>query len=259
MEGISCVIITKNEEKNIDRCLKSLQGVVDEIIIIDSFSTDNTKEICRNYNTQFIQTDWKGYSETKNYGNSLATFSYILSIDADEALSKELAKELVNLRNSGRLLADAYYFNRLTNYCGKWIRHCGWYPDSKLRLFKKEKGRWEGVIHEQINMAEDSSITSLKHDLLHYSYYSINEHLYQMIRFTDLMALDYFNKGKKPTILKIIISPLIKFLKSYILQAGFLDGYYGFIICILSSCATFLKYVKTREIFLKNNIEDSSR
>jgi len=250
MERISCVIITKNEERNIDRCLKSLQGVVDEIIIIDSFSTDKTQDICSNYNSRFIQTEWKGYSETKNYGNSFTSFSYILSIDADEALSEELRKEIMDLKMGGKLIGDAYYLNRLTNYCEKWIRHCGWYPDSKLRLFKKEKGKWEGLIHEQIRMTEGSSSSGLKYDLLHYSYYSINEHLQQMIRFTDLMALDYFNKGRKPTFLKICISPFVKFLKSYFLQAGFLDGYYGFIICILSSCATFLKYVKTKELFI---------
>jgi glycosyltransferase involved in cell wall biosynthesis len=250
MERISCVIITKNEERNIDRCLKSLQGVVDEIIIIDSYSTDKTQDICAKYNSKFIQTEWKGYAETKNYGNSLAEFSFILSIDADEALSEELRKEIVDLKIKDQLNADAYYLNRLTNYCNKWIRHCGWYPDRKLRLFKKEKGKWEGLIHEQIIMIEKSSSSRLRHDLLHYSYYTINEHLQQMIGFTDLMAKDFYNKGRNPTFLKIYLSPFVKFLKSYFFQAGFLDGYYGFIICILSSCATFLKYVKTRELFI---------
>jgi glycosyltransferase involved in cell wall biosynthesis len=254
MQKISVVIITKNEEKNIDRCLKSLQGVADEIIIIDSYSTDRTQDICKNYNVTFIQSEWKGYAATKNYGNSLCKFPFILSIDADEALSDQLRNEIAELKNEGKLSEDAYYLNRLTNYCGKWIRHCGWYPDSKLRMWNKEKGEWVGFIHEEVSMISGSSSGRLKNDLLHYSYYSINEHLNQMIRFTDLMALDNFNRGRKPAIHKIIVSPFVKFLKSYFIQAGFLDGYYGFIICILSSCATFLKYIKTQELFRQNQV-----
>jgi hypothetical protein len=140
----------------------------------------------------------------------------------------------------------------LTNYCGKWIRHCGWYPDTKLRLWKKDKGKWEGLVHEEIVLNQGSSYHCLKGNLLHYSYYSINEHLFQMIQFTDLMARENFNKGRKPGALKIICSPFVKFIKSFFLQAGFLDGYYGFVVCVLSSYATFLKYIKTRELFDQN-------
>ena len=244
---ISCVIITKNEERNIERCLKSVAEVVDEIIVVDSFSTDRTKEICEKYKVQFVQTEWKGYAETKNYGNSLVKFEYILSIDADEMLSDQLQTEIRSLKKSGEL-ADGYLINRLTNYCGKWIRHCGWYPDRKLRLWRKDKGIWNGLIHETVDMSNDSVIKRLNKDILHYSYYSFNEHLVQMIRFTDLMAQNNVKKGKKVTLVKLLVSPTVKFIVAYFLRGGFLDGYYGFIICVLSSMATFLKYAKTYQL-----------
>jgi glycosyltransferase involved in cell wall biosynthesis len=252
---ISCVIITKNEEKNIERCILSIDGVADEIIIVDSFSTDRTEQICTNFNLKFVQTPWKGFAETKNYGNSLTSYSYILSIDADEALSENLKNEINNLKISG-FDHDAYYIKRLTNYCGKWIRHCGWYPDKKLRLWNKELGSWKGHIHEEISLKTDCKISNLKGDLLHYSYYTINEHITQMISYTDLMAENNLLKGKNPSYLKMIISPLTKFLVSYFIRLGMLDGLYGFVISVLSCFATFLKYAKTKQLFIqrKNSI-----
>ncbi len=251
-ERISCVIITNNEERNIGRCIKSIEGLVDEIIVIDSFSTDKTEEICKEYNVKFVQMPWKGYSFAKNYGNSLAVNPYILSVDADEALSEGLKNEILNLKTHSHLIKDAYYFNRLTNYCGTWIKHCGWYPDTKLRMWKKEKGEWEGLIHEKVVLTEGSSSARFKNDLLHFSYYTINEHIQQMNYFTDLMALDNYNKGIRPNFFKIVFSPVVKFIKSYFILAGFLDGNYGLTICILSGCATFLKYAKTIELYRKS-------
>jgi glycosyltransferase involved in cell wall biosynthesis len=249
---ISAIIITRNEEHNIARCLDSLPGVADEIIVIDSFSTDNTPVICKSYDIKFIQKQWMGYAETKNFGISLAAYQYILSIDADEELSDRLREEVRNLKD-GNFTSDAYRIKRLTNYCGKWIYHCGWYPDYKIRLWKKDRGQWKGIIHEEVDLANGSSITSLHGDLLHYSYYSINEHIQQMIGFTDLMAEDLFQKGKKVSILKIIFSPIVKFFKSYFIRGGFREGFYGLVICSLSSMATFLKYSKLYQ-FMKKKV-----
>lgn len=251
MTKISAVIITLNEERNIERCILSLQDIADEIIVIDSFSNDKTQEICKNFDVKFFQTKWLGYSDTKNYGNNIASYDYILSVDADEAISEDLKKEIFLIKKSDKI-EDAYFMNRLTNYCGSWIHHCGWYPDKKLRLWNKQKGKWEGNIHEEVKMQADAGISDLKSDLLHYSYYSIQQHINQANKFTDLTAAEAFKNAKKSSLFKIIFNPIVKFIKDYFIKLGFLDGYHGFIICVISSFATFLKYIKLRELY-KNN------
>lgn len=253
MTKISAVIITFNEERNIERCINSLQNIADEIIVVDSFSTDNTAEICKRFEVKFITTEWLGYSNTKNFGNSLAANDYILSIDADEALSDELKKEILQIKQSEKI-ADAYFMKRLTNYCGSWIHHCGWYPDKKLRLWNKQKGKWEGNIHEEVKMQAEARITELKSDLLHYSYYSIQQHINQANKFTDLTASEALKNAKKSSFFKIIINPIIKFIKDYFIKLGFLDGYHGFVICSISAFATFLKYIKLRELHKNSSL-----
>ncbi len=246
---ISAVIITFNEEKNIKRCLESLLGVADEIIVVDSFSTDQTENICKQYQVKFISQAWLGYSGQKNFGNSLATSDYILSIDADEALSDELKKSLLDLKINPA--HDIYSIKRLTNYCGKWIKHCGWYPDKKIRVWKNGKSQWHGEIHESIQYDTGLTVSELKGDLLHYSYYTIQDHLSQINLFTEIMAKDEVKKGKTVTILQLLLSPLFKFFKSYFIKLGFLDGYYGFIVCVISAQASFYKYLKIRELLKK--------
>ena len=242
---ISAVILTFNEERNIERCLKSLEGVADEIIIIDSFSTDNTESICQGFGTRFVKRKWEGYSNAKNHGNDLATYDYILSLDADESLSDELRQNI--LAEKANFTSEAYSFHRLTNYCGKWIHHCGWYPDTKVRMWKKGKGKWCGSIHEQL-ILEKCSTKLLHGDIFHYSYYSLNEHFLKVDRYTDLMANESFVNKKSVPIYKTFLSPIFKFLKGYFLQLGFLDGYYGFIICFIAAYSTRIKYVKIREL-----------
>ena len=140
MIKLSSVIITFNEERNIGRCIESLAGIADEIVVVDSGSTDDTEAICRSFGVKFIEHTFEGYGEQKNFAVSHCSFEYILSLDADEALSIELKESISALKNKWD--KDGYSFNRLTNYCGKWVHYCGWYPDSKLRLFKKNKGKW---------------------------------------------------------------------------------------------------------------------
>ncbi|MCX6232906.1 MAG: glycosyltransferase family 2 protein [Bacteroidetes bacterium] len=254
MIKISAVIITFNEERNIQRCISSLHAVADEIVVVDSFSTDKTAEICNSIGVKFFQTKWDGYAKTKNYGNNLAEFDYILSIDADEVLAEALKKEIIEFKNSNNP-KDAYRFNRLTNYCGSWIYHCGWYPDTKLRLWNKQRGKWEGNIHEEVIMLKDSTIASFKGDLLHYSYFSIQQHINQANKFTDLTAMEAYRKGKKASIFKIIFSPWVKFIRDYFLKLGFLDGYHGFIICKISAFASLLKYMKLKELHQNNKLQ----
>jgi glycosyltransferase involved in cell wall biosynthesis len=248
MTGLSAVIITKNEERNIGRCLQSLKDVADEIVVVDSGSTDRTKDICKEENVRFHFHEWEGYKEQKNFANSLAKHPLILSIDADEALSDDLRASILEVKENPQ--ADGYEVNRLTNYCGKWIHYSGWYPDRKLRLFNRNKFKWGGEkIHEVvIPLEKDNKTSRLQGDLLHYSYYTISEHISQANHFTDLTAELAVEKGKKSSLIKILFSPVFKFMRDYIFKLGFLDGYYGYIICRISAQATFLKYSKIRQI-----------
>jgi len=245
---ISAVIITKNEERNIERCLMSLQGVVDEIVVIDSFSTDNTKEICEKYNTNFFQQEWLGYAEQKNYANSLAKYDIILSIDADEALSDELRQSIVNLK-----LSENPHFvcliDFLPNYCGKWIYYCGWRPNKKIRIFNRTQAKWTGAIHEMVSYPSDVAVIQLKGDMLHYSYYSIEEHILKANKFSTLSAKAYFEKGKKYSLIALLSKTSWRFLRDYFFRGGFLDGFYGFVICKIEAMATFLKYAKLKQLY----------
>lgn len=248
--SITAVIVTLNEEMNIGRCIDSLTGIAEEIVVLDSFSTDKTPDICRSKEVVFLQKAWQGYSTSKNYANSLATKDYILSIDADEALSDELKQSI--LKEKGSSTTQAFAFSRLTNYCGKWIHHCGWYPDTKVRLFKRGEANWTGEIHEELAFNTPTDVKILKGDLLHYSFPTIASHIRTLNSFSEIAAKDAFSKRKKVNLLlHVFFNPLFTFFKKYFLQKGFLDGYYGFIICAISAFANFIKYVKLRELWLK--------
>ena len=244
---LSVVIITFNEQNDIERCLDSVSKIADEIIIVDSLSIDNTEEICKKYDVKFFSQKWLGYSEQKNYANKLATNNLIFSIDADEAVSAELEKSIIDIKNTAKE-GQAFKVDRLTNYCGKWIKHCGWYPDTKLRIWFKNEGEWQGELHEEVIFTNQPEIKTLKGDLLHYSYHSINQHIAQFNKFTDIGAEQAHKKGKKSNLFIATYKSIWKFKRDYIFKLGFLDGYYGFVICALSSQATFAKYLKLREL-----------
>jgi glycosyltransferase involved in cell wall biosynthesis len=242
MLKISAVIITHNEERNIERCILSLRDVADEIVIFDSYSTDKTKEICSKYPVKFYQKEWMGYSSTKNFANQTASYNYILSLDADEVLSSKLKEEIIKIKKSDTVL-DSYTFNRLTNYCGNWIHHSGWYPDKKLRLWNKQKGRWEGEIHEKVTMDKDSTQGHLNGDLLHYSYYSVDEHRKRVKKYAEKSAQISFNNKKSFLTLKIYLGPIVRFLRNYFVKLGFLDGYSGFLISVNEAYGVYIKYL----------------
>lgn len=246
MPQISAVIITFNEEKNIARCIDSLQNVVDEIVVVDSFSTDNTEAICTEKGVKFIKHPFEGHIEQKNYAITQAKYPHVLSLDADEALDEKLKKAILDIKDNWQ--ADGYKMNRVTNYCGKWIWYGGWYPDTKLRLWDSRKGKWTGMNpHDEFVMDEDSEIVHLKGNLLHYSYDSIEGHITQMNKFTSISAKSYYHRGKRSNLFLILVKPLVAFLKTFIIKRGFMSGYSGFIIGIIDAQATFLKYVKLRE------------
>ena len=244
---LSAVIITHNEEKNISRCLTSLQGLADEIVVVDSFSTDKTENICQKFETRFIKHAFVGHIEQKNFAIQQTTYPFVLSLDADEALSETLRQSIEKIKGEG---ADyAYEFDRLTNYCGKWIRHCGWYPDTKLRLWHKEKGCWGGTNpHDKVIMQPNVKIQHLKGNLLHYSYYSVAEHLQQIDRFTTIGAAKEREKGKNVSFCGMVLRSKWKFIRDYIFKLGFLDGKAGYQVCKMSSWATYIKYAKLREL-----------
>ncbi len=251
MIKLSVVIITYNEEKNISRCLDSVSELADDIVVVDSYSTDKTEKICKSKNVRFFKHPFEGYFESKNYANTKALHPYILSLDADEALSDELKKSIAAVKKSWNF--DGYSMNRLANYCGKWIRHGGWYPDKKLRLFDRRKGKWNGLlVHETYQLDDQADIGFLKGDLLHYTYYSIDEHINQADHFSTLSAKEYYSQGKKASRLKVLFSPVVKFFRDYFFRLGFLDGYFGFVIAKINAHTTFLKYSKLRLLCQEN-------
>jgi len=244
---LSVVIISFNEERDIERCLRSVEAVADEMIVVDSFSTDRTAEICKKFPVTFIQHPFEGHIEQKNWAISQASYPHVLSLDSDEALDETLRRSILNVKENWQ--EDGYTMNRLTNYCGTWIRHCGWYPDEKLRLWDSRKGKWTGFNpHDRYELQPGSTTRHLAGDILHYSYYSISEHIRQTNYFTDLSARAYLEKGKKGYLVRILFNPVVSFLKSYILKMGLLDGYYGFVISLLAAQSTFLKYAKLRQL-----------
>ena len=244
---ISAVIITFNEERNIERCIKSLENVADEIIVVDSFSTDNTQAICQKFNVKFVQQKWLGYSEQKNFANSLTKYDLILSLDADEALSEELKNSILEVKNNFETVA--YSMNRRTNYCGKWIKYCGWYPDKKIRIFDKKIASWNNLqVHEELEFSVATVEKHIKGDILHYSYYTVQEHFERSVKYAILSAEVAFAKNKKSSKFNIFFNPKWNFFHSFIIKLGFLDGYHGYLICKINSYATFLKYTKLHEL-----------
>ena len=242
MNNLSAIIITYNEERNIERCLLSLQGVADEIIVLDSFSNDRTEQIATKFNVKFIQRNWEGYSDSKNYANNLASNNLVLSIDADECVSDELKHSIHYFKQQNNMQFAS--MNRLTNYCGNWIRHCGWYPDKKIRIFNKQEASWQGTLHETLHIQKKEKIEHLKGDLLHYSYYTKEDHDKQIEKFTSIAANEAFSHGKKSNYMLAYISAAVKFIQSYIIRLGFLDGHAGFLVCKRSAYASYLKYYK---------------
>ncbi len=244
---ISVAIITKNEEKNIGRCLESVKTVADEVVVVDSFSTDGTKQICLQQGVRFIEHKFEGHIQQKNYAVSQCNHDYVLSLDADEALSEKAVEAILSIRENPSY--DAYSFNRLTRYCGKWIRHSGWYPDRKLRLWNKNKGSWQGMNpHDKFVMDKNASVRKLKADILHYSINSVEEHMATVRHFSAIAARAKFEEGKRATWSDIHLRPRWKFFRNYFIRAGFLDGYEGYLVCRISAFATFLRYARLREL-----------
>lgn len=251
MLKLSGVIITFNEERNIENCLQSLVHVVDEIVVIDSFSTDATKAICAGFNVKFIEQKFLGYIEQKNFALSQASYDHVLSLDGDEALSETLQKSIIAVKSNWKF--DGYYANRFNNFCGQWIKHSDWYPNKKLRIFDRRKANWQGINpHDNVQLFDENGKTGhLQGDILHKTYQSYSEFNQKTEYFSTIAAKAYFDKDIKAPIWKIILNPTWAFFKSYVLRFGFLDGFNGYVICLQTANITFLKYSKLRELYKK--------
>jgi glycosyltransferase involved in cell wall biosynthesis len=249
---LSAAIITYNEERNIERCLLSLKDIADEIVVVDSFSTDRTEEICLKHHAIFISHTFEGHIQQKNYAIDCTSGEWVISLDADEALSNELRNAIVAIKNQPQF--DGYEMNRLTNYCGYWVRHCGWYPDTKVRLIKKGKAHWRGVNpHDRLDIIGNEPVGKLHGDILHYSYYTKEDHLKQIEFFGKISAGELFNQKKKSSWPLIGIKVFAQFIKSYFIKLGILDGPTGFTISRLSAYATYRKYKMLMDLHQQKN------
>ncbi|MDR1878858.1 MAG: glycosyltransferase family 2 protein, partial [Bacteroidales bacterium] len=204
------------------------------------------------------QREWTGYADQKNSAAALATYNIILSVDADEALSDQLRQSILHLKQTekqhfvGRL-------NRLNNYCEKWIRHGGWYPDRKIRIFDRTNAHWTGDVHETIRYSSSDEVITLEGDLFHYSYYSIEEHILKANTFSTIAAMEAFKKNEQVSLFKICIRTSWKMIRDYVCRFGFLDGYYGYVICRINTFGTFLKYIKLYELNKCKHVNKSAK
>jgi len=243
MEALSVVIITYNEEKNIGRCLDSVSRVADEVIVLDSYSTDDTVNIAKQKGALVKQQVFNGYKEQKNLALRLCTHDFVLSLDADESLSEQLVQSIIKAKQEFRF--KAYTMNRCNHYCGRFIRRGLWYPDKKLRLFNKNIAHWGGINpHDKIELSESTEVFHLNGDILHYAYDSVEEYIQRNQQLSSIAAQSLYESGKKQYWIKIISSPIWAFFNGYVLRLGFLDGLYGYEIAIYTAQQTFLKYSK---------------
>lgn len=246
---LSGVIITFNEARNIGRCLASLQAVCDEILVLDSFSTDDTAAICASFGVRFEQQPFEGHIQQKNEALQRAAHPWVLSLDADEALTPELQAAILEVKAQSPQ-KGAFKMNRLTNYCGKWIHHSGWYPDTKLRLASKADVIWGGINpHDQLLPIEGLQVGHLQGDLLHYSYYTKADHFKQIDYFSKIAANELFERKVRCSLPKLYLKVLAQFLKSYLVKKGFLDGKAGWFIALRSAYATQQKYTRLRQLW----------
>ena len=242
---ITATIITLNEERNIARAIESLR-CCDEILIVDSGSADRTTELAANLGARVIDAGWRGYAGQKNWAAEHAAHDWVLSLDADEALSEALEAEIWNLKKGGPR-HDAYTMPRLARYLGRWIMHSGWYPDRKVRLYDRRKSRWVGdFVHESVHV--DGRVGHLDSNLLHFTCESLSEHIKTMERYTTLAAQELAARGVRVSTPRLLFSPAWTFLKTYCVQLGCLDGVEGLIIAYMAAFYTFLKYSKARNM-----------
>lgn len=247
MQQISTIVITYNEEDNIERCLRSVAPFSSEIIVVDSNSTDRTVDIARRCGARVISNDWPGYGKQKQIALENSTHPWVFSIDADEEVSPELCAEIQALDGAH----DGYEVPRRAWYFNRWIKHGVWYPGFVLRLFRRDRGSFtDDIIHESVRVS--GTIGRLRSDLYHYTYRDIRQHVDKVNEFTTLAAKQMFEQQRRAGIFHIVVFPFLEFFKVYVLKRGFLDGLAGLMIAVFHSFYVFLKYAKLRDTLLQS-------
>ena len=240
---ISATIITYNEERNIVRSIESLR-CADEIIVVDSGSSDRTVELAQNLGAKVIESPWPGYANQKNLASDRAAYEWILSLDADEAISEALEAEIWQIKKNGPQF-DAYTMPRLARYLGQWIFHSGWYPDRKVRLYDRSKAQWKGdYVHESVEVT--GSLGHLEGRILHYTCDSLSEHLRTLDRYTTLAAEQIVAQKRPVPYWKLVVEPIWTFLNTFVFKLGFMDGLEGLTIAYMAAFYNFLKYAKAK-------------
>ena len=230
MRVLSVVIIAKNEEANIGRCIQSCLSISDDILVMDSGSTDNTKKIATELGARVFETDWLGYGATKNKVNALAKYDWILSLDADEALSNTLIQSILNTDFQSN---NIYQLNRITSIGGQWIKHSGWHPQYLPRIFEKSQTKWDNAqVHERLIIPKHIKRHTLKGNLLHYSFRDFPDLNQRLSHYSKLKAKQWIQENRRISILKFYFGPLARFLSNYFFKLGFLDGIAGYKIAI---------------------------
>lgn len=247
MVKISVVIITLNEANNLPRCLESVDGLADEIIVVDSLSTDETVSIAEAAGAKVILQKFLGHRQQKAFAIENASSDYVLSLDADEALSPALKESILAAKQNWT--HDGYYMNRLNRLNGQWIHHGGWYPDRKMRLFDRRKYVMAGTNpHDRFDPTPDAKTTRLKGDLLHYTNDDMDSRIVTINKFSSIAAKAFYEEGKRGSWLRVITKPGGRFFSEYFLRSGWRDGYYGYYIAKTSSQYVWLREMKLLQL-----------
>jgi glycosyltransferase involved in cell wall biosynthesis len=252
MNRISACLITFNEEHNLTRALASLAGIADEIVIVDSGSTDRTEEVAREYGAKMFFREWSSYGEQKNFAAECATNEWVLSMDADEELSSALQTSLLSWKKTEPKFS-VYEVARKTWYLGAWINHSGWYPDFQRRLYDRDEARFSGIIHESLRFVGPPG--RLHGDLLHYTVRSFEEHQAKVEKYAALSAKQLHWEGKRSWRAAMLVAAPWRWFNTFFLRGGFLDGYRGVLISRMAARSVWLKYSKLGQLIRTKKLE----
>jgi glycosyltransferase involved in cell wall biosynthesis len=243
--SVSVYVLTHNNSRTIERCLKSLAWA-EELVVVDSFSTDGTYEICQRYTDKVCRREWKGHRDQYQYAADLTHLEWIMFVDADEEVPLKLAEEIQRELDGGAEDLNGFFVYRRTYYLGRWIRFGGWYPDGEIRVYRRNRGRWEGGLHAKVVV--DGEVGSLKNQYLHYTYRDISDQIQTVDKYSRIAAEDLAQAGEKFSLLKLLFHPPFRFVKEYIFKSGFRDGLPGLIIIVTTMFYVFIKYAKLWEL-----------
>jgi len=242
---VSVYVLTSNNRRTIERCLRSLSWAV-ELVIVDSYSTDGTYEISKQHTEKVFRRKWTGHRDQYQYAADLTTKDWIMFVDADEEVPPELAEEIRKELAGGARGLDGFIAYRSTYYLGRWIRHGGWYPDYEIRLYRRDKGKWEGGLHAKVTV--DGKVGALRNQYHHYTYRGISDQIQTIDQYSRIAAEDLLRSGKKFSLLKLLFHPPFRFIKEYLFKGGFRDGLPGLIIVASTMFYVFIKYAKLWEL-----------